>query len=170
MNSKNERLQTVQWVFERQLAWIAAADAKVAVVITLDLALIAALGALGASEKAEVWSRPDNAWAAVLTVLTLIPLIISLGCAAHALIPRPEGPPASMLFFGRVVNQQRADYVAKLAVVTDDELLGDFAEQVHRNAEIACDKFKYVRIAMVMGFLALPFWILAVLAMMNRTS
>ncbi|MBO9688018.1 MAG: hypothetical protein J7598_15535 [Mitsuaria chitosanitabida] len=45
MSSKNERLQTVQWVFERQLAWIAAADAKVAVVITLDLALIAAAAA-----------------------------------------------------------------------------------------------------------------------------
>lgn len=170
MNSKNERLQTAQWIFERQLGWIAAADAKVAVVITLDLALIAALGALGASEKAEVWGRPENAWAAVLTVLTLMPLAISLGCAALALVPRPEGPPASMLFFGRVARLQRADYVVKLTAATDDELLGDVAEQVHRNAEIACDKFKYVRIAMVMGFIALLFWIPAVLAMMNRTS
>lgn len=170
MSTNSERLQTAQWIFERQLAWIAAADTKVAAVITLDLALIAALGALGTAEKAEVWGRSENAWAAVFTVLTLIPLIISLGCAAHALTPRPEGPPASLLFFGKVVSLERSDYVAKLATSTNEALLNDFAEQVHRNAEIACTKFRYVRVAMVMCFISLLFWIPAVLTMMNRTS
>ena len=45
------RLQTTQWVIERQLGWIAAADTKVAVVIAIDTAMVAALAAAFTSAK-----------------------------------------------------------------------------------------------------------------------
>jgi hypothetical protein len=170
MSAKNERLHTAQWILERQLGWIAAADTKVAAVITLDLAMIAALGALGGTEKLSVWSKPDNAWAVVFCMLALVPILLSLCYAAAALLPRPEGPQTSMLYFGRVAEVPRADYVVKLSAVTDVQLLGDFAEQVHRNAEIAKEKFKNVRLSMLLGFLAMPAWVISVIAMMNRVS
>lgn len=106
MSSKIERLQTAQWVFERQLAWIAAADAKVAVVVTLDLAMLTAICALVGAERWAVWDSPANRWAFWSTILALAPLTAGLVFPAAALFPRRKGPAASLLFFAKVAEQR----------------------------------------------------------------
>ncbi|ANH69641.1 Pycsar system effector family protein [Mitsuaria sp. 7] len=170
MSSNNERLQTAQWVFERQLAWIAAADAKVAVVVTLDLAMLAAICALVGAERWSIWASPDNKWAIRATVAAMAPLVASLVLAAWALFPRKKGPPTSLLFFLKVSKQPLADYVVQFRDVADDDLLADWSAQIHRNAEIAADKMWCVKWSMAAAFLAIPFWFCAVLALLNKTT
>ena len=42
-----------------------------------------------------------------------------------------------------------------------DQLLSDCLAQIHRNAEIACEKFKWVRAGMFWSFVAVLPWIVA---------
>jgi len=51
MTDQLERVQIVQWILDKQLGWVAAADAKVAVVVALDTAVFAALATAYASAK-----------------------------------------------------------------------------------------------------------------------
>jgi hypothetical protein len=156
MPDPTARLHTTQWLLERQLGWIATADAKVAVVIAIDTAMVAALAAAYTSAKVA------TPWAVTFSVGAAILIVIAMACAAMSLLPRISGPQSSLLFFGAVSQSRAADYVAALAGVSDDQLQADLALQVHRNAEIATVKHRWVRRSVAWSFLtALP-WAFAV--------
>jgi hypothetical protein len=150
------RLQTTQWLLERQVAWIAAADAKVAVVVALDAAIVAALATAFAAAKSPV------AWAVALSLMASVLIIVAIGCAAVSLLPRTSGPQSSLLYFGTVACIQGPDYVAALERATNDELQRDWATQVHRNAEIAARKHLWVRRSVAWSFLAALPWSFAI--------
>ena len=46
MTLVKDRLTTAQWILERNLAWIAAADAKVAISVTINVAMLGGLGGI----------------------------------------------------------------------------------------------------------------------------
>ncbi|WP_157522411.1 Pycsar system effector family protein [Mitsuaria sp. 7] len=167
MNSK-ERLSTAQWVFERQLAWISAADAKVAVVVTIDLAMLGAIGALISSADWAAWKAAHNYWPIALAVLATVPLGAALMYLAAAVLPKTDGPKDSLLFFGRIANLPRSDYVERLMKASDDDLLRDWGDQIHRNAEVACGKFSNVQSGMRASFIAIMFWVPAIIALLNK--
>ena len=100
-----ERLNHARWTLERQLTWIAAADAKVGVVVTLHVAMLGGLGAAYTAAVAK--SSWVNGMAAAYAILALLSLI----CAAMALWPRTDGPKNSMIYFGCVVKGRCEDYV-----------------------------------------------------------
>lgn len=62
MSSDKERLQTAQWVLERNLAWIAAAEVKVGVIVAIDTAM---LGGAGCYVQRCRWGRPNTLGMAV---------------------------------------------------------------------------------------------------------
>jgi len=165
MSSDKERLQTAQWVLERNLTWIAAAEVKVGVIVAIDTAM---LGGLGASFSAtdEV---TRTAWAWLFTIGAVIALGSALFCVAMAMLPRVNGPEKSLLFFGRVGACADVDYVERFKKATDAEFLEDWAAQIHRNAQIACDKFSWVRMSMWWSFLSVMPWFAAIVTLL-RTS
>ena len=156
MLDTNHRLQTTQWLIERQLGWIAAADAKIAVVIAIDTATVAALAAAYTSAKVTV------PWAVAMSVGAAILVVVAMACAAISLLPRTSGPQSSLLFFGKIAQSPAADYVVAITSASDDQLLADFALQVHRNAEIASAKHRWVRRSVAWSFLAGLPWVFAV--------
>lgn len=141
----DNRLKTAQWILERTLAWNNSAEVKVGVIVALDTAMLAALGTSynGALPIAH------TAWAYFLLAVAAICLFSSLFCAAMTVLPRLDGPKTSMVFFGRVAKTPHADYIEGLKKATDDQLLEDWSAQIHRNAEIACEKFGWVRAGML---------------------
>jgi Family of unknown function (DUF5706) len=141
MNLDKERLQTAQWMLERNLAWIAAAEVKVGVIVAIDTAM---LGGLGAAFSATDGTARTH-WAWLFTIAAVIGLGSGLFSAAMAVLPRVSGPAKSLLFFGRVGRCEDATYIEEFKKATDAELLEDWVAQVHRNAQIACDKFSWVR-------------------------
>lgn len=153
-----DRLATAQWVLERHLAWIAAAEVKVGVIVALDTALLGGLAAaFGASEiSARV------AWSYLFTLSAAGAAVIGLFCAAMAVLPRTTGPKNSMLFFGQIAAQDPAIYCDRFQRASDEMLLADWTQQIHRNAEIARDKYLWVRRSMCWSFLAAPPWIAAI--------
>jgi hypothetical protein len=139
-----------------QLQWIAAADGKVTPVFAIDTAMLGVLAAL---------APPPAEWtigAGITTSLAIAALVSSVVCLAQATFPRLEGPGGSLLFFGDIASITRSDYLNRMLACKEDELIKDIYVQIHRNAEIAKDKFYFIWWAMVFSFCGLPFWIIAV--------
>lgn len=163
-NAKNEsvdvhaRLATAQWVLERHLAWIAAAEVKVGVIVALDTALLGGLAAaFGASDSAA-----RTAWTYLFTLVAAGAAVLGLFCAAMAVLPRTNGPKDSLLFFGPIAAMNARSFGERFKEATDEQLLADWTDQIHRNAEIACDKYAWVRKSMYWSFIAAIPWIAAV--------
>lgn len=156
MTDRFERVQVAQWILDKQLGWIDAADSKVAVIVALDTAIFATLATAYASAKSPV------AWASLTSMATGALLFIALACAAMSLFPRTDGPKQSLLFFGTVASESRADYTAALVASPLDKLHDDIATQIHRNAEIAKVKHRWVRRSIGWSFLAAAPWAVAV--------
>ncbi len=159
-----DRLATAQWVLERHLAWIAAAEVKVGVIVALDTALLGGLAAaFGASE---ISAR--GAWTYLFILSAAGAAVIGLFCAAMVVLPRTTGPKDSMLFFGQIAAQDSATYCDRFHRASDETLLADWMQQIHRNAEIARDKYSWVRRSMCWSFLSVPSWIAAIGMLVKR--
>lgn len=164
MATEKDRLKTAQWVLERNLAWIAAAEVKVGVIVAIDTAMLGGLGA--AFSAADGSTRTQWAW--FFTIAATICLGSGLFCAAMAVLPRVTGPAKSLLFFGRVGQCVDVDYMQAFKAATDTELLEDWTAQIHRNAQIACDKFAWVRKSMWWSFLSVLPWFPAIIAFLDK--
>jgi Family of unknown function (DUF5706) len=163
MTPAKDRLTTAQWILERNLAWIAAADAKVAIIVAINVAMLGGLaGAFG-------WSDAHRtSWAYIACTMAVILSGSGVFCAAMAMFPRTNGPKQSLLFAVPVAGMNLPDYQATLKDRSDEQLLDDWSSQVHRNAEIAKSKFEWVRVAMIWSFLGVPAWVVAIGVMVSK--
>jgi hypothetical protein len=106
--SDAELLTECKWILERQLQWIAAAEVKIGVLATIELAMVAGLGAI------YMEAEQRSAWIVGSTVAFGLSAVATLFCAGIALTPRVKGPATSLIFFGRVAALSAADYAVKL--------------------------------------------------------
>lgn len=162
--SVDDRLKTAQWILERNLVWISGSEVKVGVIVALNTAMLAGLGSTYSSAMTEA----RIAWSYVYLFAAGIGLAASLYCAAMVVLPRLDGPAKSLLFFGRVAALDQADYSDRLKKASDDELLADWAVQIHRNAEIAKTKYEWVRAAMAWSFCSMVPWFFAILFLVKK--
>jgi hypothetical protein len=152
----NERLNNAKWIFERQLNWIATADVKVGVVVSLHVAM---LGGLGAAYSV---ASSKSTWVNIMAFGYVLCALFALVCAALALWPRTRGPIQSLIFFVRVAEIRCEDYVDAFCSQNDDNFLKDITTQIHRNAEIARDKYSNVGKAMMASFVGSIPWVTAI--------
>jgi hypothetical protein len=158
MAADSERLAHARWVLERHLHWIAAAEVKVGVVIAIDTGLLGALAAALNGNRATTHVY----FALVCSFLAAVLLALAIVCAAMTVLPRVDGPPSSMIFFGKIATKHQAEFEHQFSEAQSADFLADCLAQIHRNAEIACDKFKWVRKSMWCSFAAAPFWAAAI--------
>jgi len=140
----------------RNLAWVAAADGKVPSVFAIDIAMLGVL--CGLIPKANHWVI----WTALSAAIAGLALIASVVSLALVAFPRLYGPKGSAIFFGGIVQHSEEAFLKKVLVGISEELLEDLARQTYRNAEIASEKFAYIRWAMLFMFLSAPFWLVSV--------
>lgn len=152
----NERINNAKWIFERQLNWIATADVKVGVVVSLHVAMLGGLGAAYSVASAK------SAWVNGLAFAYVLCALFALICAALALWPRTRGPIKSLIFFVRVAGIKCEDYVDAFDNANDDDFLKDLTTQIHRNAEIARDKHSNVGKSMMASFVGTLPWVAAI--------
>ena len=161
MDNPDSKISNAKWILERNLSWIATADVKVGAVITLNLALLGGLAAAyaGVGHK--------SAFDHLLAGATLLLSIVSIVFAKIALVPRVAGPLKSLIFFGPISAMTRPAYLEQIRAITDADFLTDIAQQVHRNAEIACTKHKWVRRAILAMFASGAVWIVALYSLIE---
>ena len=157
MTDEHERFRVAQWILERQIGWIATADVKIGAIVAIQTAMAGVLAAAFsvATHRSE--------WAIICTVTAFVCTMGAFICSALGLLPRTVGPDRSLIFFGKICDLRRPDYTAALRAVTDTQMLDDCADQIHRNAEVACEKHGWVKRAMIWGFLGVLPWVIAIL-------
>lgn len=151
-----EKPEQLGELLKLQLAWVRAADTKVTALFAVDTAMLGVLAALSKSHTS--WQISE----AIFVSLSAIPLFLSVAALACVLFPRLSGPRGSNIFFGGIAVQDPDRYVEKILDADHDSLNRDYAFQIHRNSEIAVEKFKYVKHAFVATFSSLPFWLAAI--------
>ena len=154
------RLEHAKWVLERNLGWIAAAEVKAGTVSAFDTALLGVLVALYAEHG---WSVNRNAQILSFAATTFF-LLMAIYCVAACIIPRTTGPGRSLIYFGCVKAQALSDYDIALRSASEEQLLNDCIAQIHRNAEIACEKYDWARAATLWTLVGAISWALAVVA------
>jgi len=164
MSSEKERLLVAQWVLERNLTWVAAAEVKVGVIVAIDTALLGSVGAAYAGADAVA----RTAWAYLWVIGAGVAAAAGIFCAAMAVLPRLNGPAKSLVFFGRIGTLDQAEYFEKFKIASDVQLLEDWTAQIHRNAQIACDKFSWVRASMYWSFISVMPWFAAILTLLRK--
>lgn len=164
MSSEKERLLVAQWVLERNLTWIAAAEVKVGVIVAIDTALLGSVGAAFAGADAVA----RTTWAYLWAISAVVAAAVGIFCAAMAVLPRLDGPAKSLVFFARIGKLDQAEYFEKFKNSSDVQLLEDWTAQIHRNAQIACDKFSWVRASMYWSFVSILPWFAAILTLLKK--
>ena len=156
MTGMTSEIDLADRILSRNLGWVAAADSKVPPTLAIDTAMLGVLAALIPSAAS---------WRAVPAILAAVSAFLLCGsviCLITATFPRLSGPKASLIFFGGIASFDRQQYVAQLLSSQSADIVTDMAQQCHRNAEIARDKYASVKWAMILLFGSLPFWIGAI--------
>lgn len=164
MSNELEQLRFSQWILERNLAWIAASEIKAGFVVTIDTAMLGVL----ITTFSSLPSLDRTAWASLLTVMASACLLGALVCIATSILPRLNGPKSSSIFFGCICKKSTSEFEDDFRSLSTTELLNDCLAQIHRNAEIANEKFQLVRKGMIFSFLAIPFWLSALALLIER--
>lgn len=151
--SDTERLQ---YILDKQLGWIAAADSRLSLVLPLSTAMIAALA---------VYATKPVAW----TLLAGIPasfaiffLCLSLIFCTCASFPRTTGTKGSLIFFEGIISRDLSQFQSLMKDIQDDKLQADLLQQCYINAQIASSKFAWVKRAMASMMAAMLPWAFAI--------
>lgn len=157
-----ERLKLAQWILERNIAWNASGDSKVAAIVAGDAAMAAGLASAFALESA-------NRSTVALLACTVAALLIvgSVFCAAMALFPRTKAPNQSLVYFGTIGRMAASDYVERLRQVAVADALEDLGIQIHRNAQIAQSKYQWIGVSLRSGFIAVVPWAAAIICLIR---
>lgn len=156
MNNPEDKLNLLDKILTKNLAWISSADTKGTLLFAVNSAMLAVMAALVPTVNA--W----NIGAAIAASVALIALGASVAFIVAATFPRLGGPRNSLIYFGGIASHDEEQYMRKILDGVTEDLLADFARQCHRNAEIAKAKYDMVRRAVTCTFLALPAWLVAV--------
>lgn len=163
MRDDQQQVDFTKWLYERTAHWISTADSKIAVVVTLNTAMLGGLAASFATT-----SPPRSAWIYLCVIAAVACIAIAVFCAALAAIPRTTNSRASLIFFAKVAQHSEPDYINLLRSATLADLVDDLSAQIHRNAQIAAEKHSWVRKSLLWSFLAATPFVAAV-ALMVKT-
>ena len=156
MPSEGDRLQWVDNILQRNLGWVAAAEAKIGPLLAISTGMLGVIAAR--VPRFNEW----HPLGAILVVTASGLLLGSVLCLGFVLLPRIDGPRGSLVFFEGIASRERDEYVESLLARPTMDVIRDLARQCHRNAEIARTKHKYVRTAALLMLVALLPWLLAI--------
>ena len=146
----------LQYVLDRQMHWITAADARSALVLPLSTAMLGSL-ALMAGKSAH-WPVAAG-WLVLMAALLLLGAI---SCCAIGAFPRMYDVKPSIVFFEGVASKSAAQYRDAVELADDAAFASELVQQCHANARIAAAKFKWVRRGMLCLLMSAIPWVIAV--------
>lgn len=159
-----DRIALLEANLARQLQWIGWSDTKSAFIFSLTAAMIGLLAAVAPGGTAE-WTTPQ-AVSASFAVAAAAAAFIFLSLAAF---PRTDGPKGSLVYCGGVSQREQSQFCADISAVSAQDYAADLAAQCHRNAVIACAKFKWIKRALIALYLAVGPWAIAVWLLYSKS-
>jgi hypothetical protein len=160
----NDRIALLEANLARQLQWISWSDAKSAFIFTIAAAMIGLLAAVAPSTAAE-WTTAQ-AISASFAIAAAAAAFVFLSLAAF---PRTDGPKGSLVYCGGVAQREQSQFCIDISAVSSQGYVADLAAQCHRNAVIACEKFKWIQRALIALYLAVAPWAISVWLLYSGT-
>jgi hypothetical protein len=152
-----EKIDLLDKTLNRILGAIGSADAKVAQLFAISTGMLGFEATVVAKINCFVW------YEYVIVAISALPLLFCLFSLFMVLYPRLSGPSVSILYFNKIAMSDGGCYKNRIDGLKDDELFDDYARQCHRNAEIARDKYAWLRKANLALFLSTIPWLVVVL-------
>lgn len=152
MTQMDKSISRAQSDLDRILAWVRAAESRLALVLPLSTAMLGTLAVL---------MPPAGAWTVlggIASSFAAFFLLLSIGLAACASFPRTTGPKGSLTYFGGIAAMDLPQYEESIKSRTPDADLADLISQCHRNAQIAERKYSWVQRSMACLFIAALPW------------
>ena len=148
-----EKISNAKWILERNLSWINAADAKIAAITTINLAMLTVLATIYFP------SSSKSAWAVLMSAVAFLFVVLSLMFVWFVVMPRISGPDKSNIFFGKIAEVSPDEFCENFSKLTSDKFLVDLMDQIHINSKIANQKHKFVRKAYFSTMFSLLPWL-----------
>lgn len=153
----DERISLLEANLARQLQWISWSDTKSAFIFSVTATMVGLLAAVSPA-NISLWSTAQ-AVVASFTVAAAAAVFIFLSLATF---PRTDGPKGSLVYCGGIAQRELAQFGDEIFAVSNDGYARDLAAQCHRNAALACEKFKWIQRAMIALYLAVGPWAVSV--------
>lgn len=147
--------EKLQYILDKQLGWIAAADLRLSLVLPLSTAMLGALAMY--ATKPSSWILMTGIPAA-FAIFFLCMSIIFCACASF---PRTDGTKGSLVFFGGIVSRNISQFQVAAKAVQMSDLQYDLIDQCYINAQIASTKFMWVKRGMASMLAAMLPWAFA---------
>jgi hypothetical protein len=148
----------------RVLGFFPRVDAKISVLLSIDIAMLAVL-----ASKAPLKELQWNSTTALIAFLALALIALSLVFLYQASFPRLAGGRSSLLYFREIAKRREAAFIDEFSEQTEEAFLKDVLAQVWRNSEILKQKYDYIKYSFIVMICALPPWLIA-LAMFASLS
>lgn len=148
----------------RVLSFFPRVDAKISVLFSLDIAMLAVL-----ANKAPLNELHWDSTPSLIALLALALIALSLALLYQASFPRLAGGHSSLLYFREIARRREAAFIDEFSAQTEEAFLKDVLGQVWRNSEILKQKYDYIKYSFIVMICALPPWLIA-LAMFTSLS
>ena len=137
---------------ERQIGWVRASESRLSLVLPLSTVLFGVIAA-------KLDQIPDG-FTMVLGASWISLALVSLSIifAAISTFPRTNGPSDSIVFFGSMARESYVAYLDKIENIDGESYRADLIRQIHRNSEIAANRYQWIKYSMVALLSSFPFW------------
>ena len=150
--SEEQQIKILETNLSRLLQWIAAAEARVSVVLGIATAMLGSMAIFAPAAK--TW--PIGIW--VMVCLTLFFIGGSLVCLSKASFPRTNGPKGSLLYFEGIKARDLYEYRLAMKSLTLSMYIDDLTDQCHVNAQIASLKYSWLKNSQIYLFASIIPW------------
>lgn len=140
-------------------------DTKAAVVLGLDLGMIAVLSA-----RMERVINDGPAWIWLLLFACLALIVVSCFHLYRCTVPDRKGGTTSLIFFGTIAKLSESEFLKACRDRSHQELIDDLLEQTWRNSKILQRKFDGLEQAYKFMLAAAAPWTIALFVAMEATA
>jgi hypothetical protein len=140
----------------RVLGFFPRVDAKISVLLGVDIAMLALLAG-----KAPLKELQWNSTPSLVAFLALALIALSLVFLYQASFPRLGGGRSSLLYFREIAKRKEGAFIDEFSEQTEEAFLKDVLAQVWRNSEILKQKYDYIKYSFIVLLCALPPWLIA---------
>ena len=154
-----DQTEVLEKELDRLLQWVRAAESRLALVLPLSTAMLAALAVF----IPESFDKSVSSY--IAAPIAFLFLALSILFCALATFPRTSGPKGSLIYFGGIESLEIDKYSTSVKSLSNDDYIDDLIGQCHRNAQIAAKKYGWIQKSMACLFLAVVPWAIALFSL-----
>jgi len=162
MSEKINKISLLEKSLDRNIEWIKSSESRLPVVLSLDTAMLAVLAALF-PEK--IFCEP--VFFIIFYGLATSLLLLSILFSSFSTFPRTKGPKKSLIYFSGILERSADEFKRDIYNLNEEVYINDLISQCYRNAEIANQKYYWIKRSMICLYLSAIPWLFTISVFIN---